>query len=234
MCFILLPFLESDATHQMNLDMELFRIFSSQDSPPMIRFYKISPPAFTIGYHQSEESVLELLGNRSIDVVRRPTGGRAVLHLGDLTYSLVGGGPLFGRSTLEIYHSISKGVKRGLEKLGIRLDFLEGSKLSSSPLCFRLKSKYELSYKGEKMAGGALLKRNGVFLFQGSILVDGASQKYAEIYGSRLSLSEIAGERLGLERLIETLKEGIEESFGVEVRCGTWPNNCLDKKRLLF
>lgn len=236
MYMTLLPFLESDASHQMSLDMKLFELFDYQHSSPIIRFYKISPPAITIGYHQREESVLPLLEDSSLDVVRRPTGGRAVFHLGDLTYSVLGEADddgLFGTSTLEIYHLISKGVKRGIEKLGIRVDFEQGSKSLLSPLCFHLASKYELSYEGEKVTGGALLKRNGGFLFQGSILVNSASRRYAHLVGNAPGLSQIARKELQVENMIEAISEGFREELELEIWHGKWPNNCLDKKRLL-
>ncbi len=231
----LLPFLESDAAHQMSLDMKLFELSDCQHSFPIIRFYKISPPAITIGYHQREEFVLPLLEDGSLDVVRRPTGGRAVLHLGDLTYSVLGevDGSLFGTSTLEIYHVISKGVKRGIEKLGIRIDFEQGSKSLLSPLCFHLASKYELSYEGEKVTGGALLKRNGGFLFQGSILVNSASRRYARLAGNAPGLSQIVRKELQVEKIIEAISEGFREELELEIWHGKWPDNCLDKKRLL-
>lgn len=221
MKFVLLPFLESDAAHQMELDTELFRIFSS----PIIRFYKIHPPAVTIGYHQSEKSVLHLLEDRSIRVVRRPTGGRAVLHDGDLTYSVLGkvARSFFGVSTLEIYYSISKGVKRGIEKLGISLDFIERPKVSTSPLCFQFSSKYELSYKGEKLTGGALLKRDGGFLFQGSILVDFPSRNYAGICDGTVNLTRISGQKVNVGKLIDSIVDGFREELGVEIEYGKWP-----------
>ncbi len=226
MNFTVLPFLESDAAHQMELDMKLLRIFTSRDSSSIIRFYRIFPPAITIGYHQNEKCVLQLLGDCSVDIVKRPTGGRAVLHLGDLTYSVLGrvASPFFGSSTVEIYHAISKGVKRGIEKFGVRLDFAEDFKSSSSPLCFEFVSKYELSCEGEKLTGGALLKRNGLFLFQGSIRVDSPPKEYAELCGSTVSLNTIAGKEVKLERLLKNIKAGFEEEFGVEIKYRRWPN----------
>jgi lipoate-protein ligase A len=236
MSFTVLPFVESDATHQMGVDMRLFRIFDSQGSSAIMRFYKIWPPAITIGYHQNEQAVAELVGSLPIDLVRRPTGGRAVLHLGDLTYSILGETPssFFGTRTLEIYHSICKGVKSAIKKLGIELKSSRNFKVASSPLCFQSASKYELIYGDEKLTGGALLRRNGRFLFQGSIVVDPPSQGYGRLSANRCGLSTIVGKRLRLEELAQTITEGFEESLGVEIRPGKWPKGCLDKKRFFL
>jgi lipoate-protein ligase A len=232
---IILPFLQADAAQQMELDAELFRVFASDCASPVIRFYSIDPPALTIGFHQREESVLEIIGDCSIDLVRRPTGGRAVLHAGDLTYSVIGqtAGPLFGERTLDIYLTISRGVKRGIENLGIEVGLVESSNVEPSPLCFRLASKYELVCKGEKLSGGALLKRNGRFLFQGSILLDFPPPDYAELSGSRASVNEFLGERMTVGAFIESITAGFRKEFGVEMKHGTWPD-CLDRRRFLF
>jgi len=236
MSFIMLPFVKSDAAHQMEMDMRLFTTFGSRGSPAIIRFYKISPPAVTIGYHQNEQSVLELVGNRAIDVIRRPTGGRAVLHLGDLTYSILGETStlFFGARTLDIYHSICKGVKLGIKKLGIGLKSSRDFKVASSPLCFQSASKYELIYGEEKLTGGALLRRNGRFLFQGSIVVDPPSQGYGRLSVTGCGLSTIIGRKLRLGELIQSIRMGFEESLGVEIRPGNWPKGCLDRKRFFL
>jgi lipoate-protein ligase A len=233
--FTILPFLQADAAQQMELDAELFRVFGSDCTPPVIRFYSIHPPALTIGFHQKEEPVLQITGHCPIDLVRRPTGGRAVLHAGDLTYSLIGqtASPLFGENTLDIYRTISKGVKRGIENLGIEVGFVESTNVEPSPLCFRLASKYELVCKGEKLSGGALLKRNGRFLFQGSILFDFPPPEYAELSGSRASVNELLAERMTIGAFIESIEAGFREEFGVEMKHGTWPD-CLDRRRFLF
>jgi len=228
-----LPFLVSDASRQMELDTLLFTTFCVGHDESTIRFYKISPPAITIGYHQREDSVRRTLEDCSIDIVRRPTGGRAVVHLGDLTYTIIGGvgNCLFGANILDIYHAIGKGVKRGIDMYGVGLDFVTEPDLSSSPFCFELSSKHELAYAGKKVAGGALLKRYGRFLFQGSILLE-PLQGHRGLSGI-LGLSEITGGKTETERLVEAIVEGFREEFGAEIVHGRWPEAALTGKVLL-
>ena len=233
--FVVLPFLETHAGQQMEIDARLFEAYPSDYASPAIRFYGICPPAVTIGFHQSEESVFRLVGDRAIEVVRRPTGGRAVLHAGDLVYSVIGhtAGPLFGESTLDIYRVISKGVRRGIERLGIKLECVESSRIESSPLCFRLASKYELLHRGGKLCGGALLKRNGKFLFQGSILLDSPPPEYADLAAGSASVNGILGERITTDGFIESIEAGLREELGVEMREERWAD-CLDRMKFLF
>jgi lipoate-protein ligase A len=89
--FRLIPFQELDAASNMAIDEALLQSHLQGLSPPTLRFYRFAPPAVSIGYGQKlKEEEERSIRNAGFDLVRRPTGGRAVLHLDDLTYSFVG------------------------------------------------------------------------------------------------------------------------------------------------
>jgi lipoate-protein ligase A len=236
MVLTLLPFLEGNAGLQMAVDEMLFNTWRRNGSAAAMRFYRIDPPAVTIGYHQKESSLSCFISGDSIEIVRRPTGGRAVLHSGDLTYSVVGelGESVFGTKTLEIYQAISRGVKRGIERLGVDLDLVEAGKGGSSPLCFQASSKNELSHGGHKVCGGALMRRDGRFLFQGSILAEPPSHPFCGFVGGGASLAEIAGRRLEVSEVVDEIEEGFREEFEARICRQKWPMDLLDKKASLW
>jgi lipoate-protein ligase A len=231
-----LPFLEGDAGLQMELDRYLLDTRSGNGSTATVRFYRIVPQAITIGHHQNESSLDGLALDGSVEVVRRPTGGRAVIHSGDLTYSLVGAldGSVFGTATSEVYRAISRGVKRGIEAAGIVLDLIGSSGDGPSPLCFRSGSRDELSYRGRKICGGALLRRDGRFLFQGSILVAPPAERFRPQFAGMANLTEIAGRRLEMRDLGDMIVEGFEGEFQARIGHRKWPMDLLDKKALLW
>lgn len=151
--------------------------------PPTLRLYGWEPPAVSIGYFQDlerevDEAACSQLG---IDVVRRLTGGRAVLHDVEVTYSLViaESHPLIPSSVVESYRVISEGLMRGLERLGMRPEMKmpersPGGRLAriangGSAACFDAPSWYEVTVGGKKVIGSAQVRRYGVVLQHGSI-----------------------------------------------------------------
>ncbi len=106
--------------------------------PPTIRFYQWSPPAVSLGYFQDLEKEIDVdvCQDMRIDIVRRPTGGKAVLHDKELTYSFIikENHPLVNDSILETYKKVSGGIIRGLAYLGIKAELVPlGEKLKSTP-----------------------------------------------------------------------------------------------------
>lgn len=161
----------------MALDEAIMMSVGRGLAPPTIRFYHWSPPAVTLGYFQSLEKEIDLPAcqKAGIDVVRRLTGGRAVLHHRELTYSLVApeGDPKVAGSVLQSYLSISRGLLEGLAGLGVKAELTEGTKSRefNSAACFDTPSWYELVVGGKKLVGSAQTRRNGCLLQHGSIPV---------------------------------------------------------------
>src|SRR5713101_6697684 len=126
---------------------------------PAIRVYGWSPYAVSLGYHQDENEIdVRLCKDQNIDVVRRPTGGRAILHAHEVTYSVVTFAA--GRGVVRVYEDISRalvavlrhlGVNAELSKILLKSSILDGTGVS----CFARTSKYEVQFEGKKIIGSA-------------------------------------------------------------------------------
>ena len=176
----LLPCRVLRAAENMAVDEAVFRLNRREALPPTLRFFGWQPPAVSLGYFQktSREIDVETCRREGIDIVRRPTGGKAVLHEHELTYSLVAAmeHPLFTGDILETYRIISACIVEALERLGLTPEMVsEGRSAAGTPLeayCFAAPSKYELLVGGRKICGSAQVRAGGAFLQHGSLLID--------------------------------------------------------------
>lgn len=144
---------------------------------PVLRLYSWARPTLSLGVHQRvSDELVTRCAEHNVDVVRRPTGGTAVLHGGDLTYSVVA--PTAGRGVLEAYSWVAEGLIAGLELLGIPAE--AGSRgtgpagapaLDSRSACFATTVGADLKVRGSKICGSAQVRRSGWFLQHGSIPV---------------------------------------------------------------
>jgi len=142
---------------------------------PVLRLYRWEPAAVTIGYNQ-DFSDFDETGIRAAgyDLVRRPTGGRAILHADELTYAVVGSSPggVFGASLHETYMKINEALLVFLADLGIEADISGGESRAQARglVCFHSAGRHEVSVAGRKIIGSAQRRTGGVFLQHGSIL----------------------------------------------------------------
>ncbi|MCF2940465.1 lipoate--protein ligase family protein [Paenibacillus alkaliterrae] len=154
-------------------------------TPPTVRFYGWNPPTLSIGYFQRAEREVDLkaLHQRGIGFVRRATGGRAVLHDRELTYSLIvsQSHPGIPASVTEAYRVLSAGLLHGFRNLGLEAEMTglgnsDGESKACagavSSACFDSPSRYELVVQGKKIAGSAQMRSKGVILQHGSVLLD--------------------------------------------------------------
>jgi len=158
----------------MRRDAELLRDHvPGQD--PVLRVYRWAPPAVSVGRNQEgRDFAAGVLADRGYDLVRRPTGGRAILHAEELTYAVVGSSPsaLFGDSLHQTYEAINRALLLFLQGLGVAAD-VAGSESRASrpdPVCFRSTGRHEVRVGGRKLIGSAQRRTGGVFLQHGSIL----------------------------------------------------------------
>ncbi|MBM7854328.1 lipoate-protein ligase A [Desulfohalotomaculum tongense] len=166
-----------DAYTNMAVDHAILESVAAGKSPPTIRFYRWHPPGITIGYFQkiNKEIDLEACRRKGIDVVRRLTGGRAVLHRHELTYSVIApeNHPQVAGTILQSYLAISRGLLAGLKNLGVEGRMVEGAEThrQSTAACFDAPSWYELVVNGKKLVGSAQTRKRGVLLQHGSVLI---------------------------------------------------------------
>ncbi len=170
----------------MAIDRWLFDQHHQGHHPPTLRFYTWSPVAISLGYHQqhwpNEWNQLTWHG-QPIDLVRRPTGGRAVLHQGDLTYMVVTSG--LGRDRRHSYHTLCSFLIQGWQTLGVTLAYGQaGRGYIHNPNCFGTATAADLVMAdGTKLIGSAQLHSGEAVLQHGSIRLNPDPALFAQVFG---------------------------------------------------
>src|ERR1700682_806229 len=163
----------------MAVDEVLLDGVANGNAPPTLRFYGWAPPCLSLGYFQAFE-VVDVAGCQSlgVDVVRRPTGGRAILHDRELTYSVALPLRLLGDDggVLPSYHRLSLALERGLRRLGAPVVLAPETAAQTGPdhgpVCFDRPSAHEILLDGRKLVGSAQVRRATAILQHGSILIE--------------------------------------------------------------
>jgi len=176
---------EASAAMNMAIDRAILQLAANGKSPPTLRLYTWNPPAVSLGYFQRKRGpnpeVCQRLG---LDLVRRPSGGRAVLHKGDLTYAVVAGvsdGIPYDANLA--YRLISKGLLIGLRSLGVSAEVCEASNGASQPaICFLRPAPGEIVYRGKKFVGNAQAWAGETLLQHGSIAVEPQIDYLTELF----------------------------------------------------
>ncbi len=167
---------DGPATGAVNMDRDASLLAEHKPGDdPVLRLYRWEPAAVTVGYNQDfsdfDETAIRAAG---YDLVRRPTGGRAILHADELTYAVIGSspGPVFGATLHETYMKINGALLAFLADLGITADISTGESRDEARglVCFRSAGRHEISVDGRKIIGSAQRRTSGKFLQHGSIL----------------------------------------------------------------
>ena len=173
-----LPYAVYSGAENMAIDEALLLTMAQDLNPqPVLRFYGWSPATLSLGYAQSyhKEVDEEACLAEGIDVIRRPTGGRAVLHQYELTYSVIAPehDPHVSGTVTESYLRISQALLTGLKAVGVPAEMVAcgGLNEASSSACFDAPSWYELVVDGRKLVGSAQVRKEGMLLQHGSILL---------------------------------------------------------------
>jgi lipoate-protein ligase A len=165
---------------KFNMDFDVFLAENFGQGNAFLRLYRWNPYCISIGTNQSIEDIdLDKTRYHQIDVVKRPTGGRAILHSQEITYSVIY--PIEPTSSAKnIYNEINLALLKGLINFDSRLnvidlehnqpDFKEFYKSEISAICFAISAKSELNYNGKKLVGSAQRKLGNIILQHGSIL----------------------------------------------------------------
>lgn len=225
----------------MATDEAIFLSCREGVAPPTLRLYGWQPPAVSLGYFQKMEAAVDVeeCRRRGIDVVRRMTGGRAVLHHHELTYAVIApeAAHPFSPTVLETYMTIGSCLLNFFTDLGLNAQWValrdkyRGAAVSKheSASCFSAPSWYEITVDGKKICGSAQKRGNGVFLQHGSILIDhdpdelaaalrskkGKDDFVSEIEGSTTSLSRHLTGMIDARDLGEKLLTSFENTLGI-------------------
>lgn len=162
---------------QMAVDDMLRTWFRPGVDRPIVRLYSWQPACLTLGYGQSAADVdWDACREAGVDVVRRPTGGRAVLHDRELTYAVIAAidDPSIGGSISASYRAIATGLLAGLVGLGVSANLTPGDgggdlAARRSGACYAAATRSEITREGRKLVGSAQLRRQGVLLQHGSL-----------------------------------------------------------------
>lgn len=233
------------ASYNMAMDEALLDWHSQGKIPPVIRFYGWESAALSIGYFQKAEKEInmEAVKAHSLGFVRRPTGGRGVLHEHELTYSVIVSEehPNMPTGVTEAYRVISEGILKGFHHLGLEAYFSvpkteeekNGLKNPRSSVCFDAPSWYELVVEGRKIAGSAQTRQKGVILQHGSILLDLDEDKLFSLFNypnervkermqtafknKAVAINSISPKSITLDMARVAFKQGFEDGLGIEL-----------------
>ncbi len=214
----------------MAMDEAISEAVRQKLSPPTLRLYRWSRPSLSIGYFQKISDVnTDHCQKMDYPVVRRLTGGRAILHDEELTYSFSSSNdsPPFSSSLHEDYSVISMAILTGLKECGIDADISFERKRGSgqkNPACFKSVSYGEITIHGRKIIGSAQKRYRNGFLQHGSILLDFDAKKLSRVlvhadnraFGDITSINDHA-EGITFEVLVPALKKGFENSLKLKL-----------------
>lgn len=164
----------------MALDQALAESAAAGSAPPALRFYRWDPPAVSLGRHQPLADIDQAaVAARGFELVRRPTGGRAILHIDELTYSVAAptGDPRVAGGVMDAYLRLSNALVAGLHTLGLaaaeKAPAATRAGADVSAACFEVPSAYEITAGGRKLMGSAQSRRAGYVLQHGSLPLRG-------------------------------------------------------------
>jgi lipoate-protein ligase A len=222
--------------YNMAIDEELLARAQAGERVPVLRFYGWAPPAVSVGRFQDMKTAVNADACRRLgfDIVRRITGGRAVLHHRELTYSIIArtDNRLFPSAVLGTYKIIAAGLLAGLKNLGIAAEMVSRGgrhaalvkKNAKDPACFSSPSWYEILVNGRKIIGSAQRRMKGAFLQHGSILIDYAQALEAEVIPGGCGgdvvtcIERELGRDVPLDVVKQAFMKGFSEELGIEFK----------------
>jgi len=226
----------------MAIDEATLAAVAEGRSQPTLRFFAWEPPCLSIGYNQAMNEVdIIRCQQAGVDVVRRPTGGRAILHTDELTYSIVApqDEPRVAGGVVESYRRLSAGLVRGLRLLGVDVVQAEaghGQGADVSAACFDVPSAYEITAGGKKLLGSAQVRRKGAVLQHGSLPLQGDITRICcylvvlseerrqelrrELRARATSLELILGWVVPFAQVVEALVRGFSEALNLHLEPG--------------
>lgn len=213
---------------------------------PTLRIFSWKPFCISLGYHQNAADInLAMCRAADIDVARRPTGGGAIFHAEEVTYSVTipGGHSWYNLLPLDLYRRLSEAIAAGLRRLGAAVTFAPGELRTAGHdngrslrlACFATSARNEILCGGKKMVGSAQRRFREGALQQGSILLGpqhhrlidflAADQSSRTIERSRLAhhtivLNEACGRTVRASEVIMALREGFARTCGIQFKEG--------------
>ena len=225
----------------MAVDSAIADAVGAGKQPATLRLYGWRPFCLSLGYGQrAREADAAALRRRGWGLVRRPTGGKAILHGDELTYSLClpQDHPLASGDIVESYRRLSAGLLRALSRLGLSAranPACEGGRSEpEGPVCFLQPSHYEILVDGRKLIGSAQLRRKGVMLQHGTLPLRGDVARICDVLSfasaaereeqrqrtqqRALTLAQALGRAPGWAEVADALAAGFADEFGLDLQ----------------
>ncbi|WP_347861296.1 biotin/lipoate A/B protein ligase family protein [Salimicrobium sp. PL1-032A] len=222
----------------MALDEALMKWHREEKISPVVRFYTWSPAGLSVGHFQKTDGRInkEGVNNYQVDIVRRLTGGRAVLHDDELTYSIIVNEqhPMIPNTVKQAYLVLSEGLMKGYSNLGIDAEYAipdEERMNNQSAVCFEEPSWYELTIHGKKAAGSAQVRQKGILLQHGSIPIRTDETKLFDMFTypservkerakngfkhKAVSIEDVTDEKITVEHVRDAFLQGFEDGLNV-------------------
>jgi lipoate-protein ligase A len=227
----------------MAIDEAILHVLAEGQGQPTLRFFQWAPPCLSLGYNQRWQELDEAACRQSgYTWTRRPTGGRAILHIDEATYSLITpqADPRIQGGIVASYRVLSLGLLRGLEKLGVEArqasqeDMLASRQRAGKggPVCFDTPSRYEITWNNKKLIGSAQLRRKKIVLQHGTLPLHGdinrilAVLNFSQVERERqahllprraATLEQALGRIIPFEEVIAALAEGFAEELNLSL-----------------
>jgi lipoyl(octanoyl) transferase len=239
----------ADGPMNMAVDEAILAGIAQGDSPPTLRFFAWDPPCLSLGFSQAQaDADSARLQAHGWGLVRRPTGGKAILHADELTYSVIAAqsDPRVEGGIVESYRRLSEGLVRGLARMDL---IVQNDRVTEKPvrsdeeapgsdeaICFEVPSNYEITILGKKLIGSAQARRQGVVLQHGTLPLTGDIARICEalafadeaardrarerVRARAITLEGALGRAVSWEQAANAMKHGFREALTLELARG--------------
>lgn len=238
---LLLPVDGTGAFH-MAADVAVLEGIRANKGAPTLRFYRWTPPCVTLGKFQPAEGNVQLDNCRRLgfDVVKRPTGGRAILHDHEVTFSVIVAEehlPQAGASIMDSYRELGRALEAGMRRLGLTAELIDrratarggdpaSVNATGNPACFAAKARCDLMVNGRKIIGSAQMRKDGFILQQNSLPLKVNFPLWDDVFyrsdwqsvaqGGAVDLWSAAAREVGYDEVVDALRYGFTTALGIE------------------
>jgi len=235
-----------DGATNMAIDEAILHAVAEGHSPPTLRFYQWQPACLSLGYNQHWAEV-DVAACRRLGYTwtRRPTGGKAILHTDEATYSLIvpQTDPRIEGGIVASYRVLSFGLLRGLARLGVTAHQASKEETKAhlqagggGPVCFDTPSRYEITWQGKKLIGSAQLRRRKTVLQHGSLPLHGDLNRILDVLAfseteyaiqanllpeRAITLEQVLGRVLPFAEAVPNLAEGFAQELNLNLEPGS-------------
>lgn len=221
----LIDYKENNGEYNMSFDAQLLdNAINMQEKEPTIRFYGWNPPCVSLGRNQSANNInIQFCKKNGIDIVKRATGGRGLLHDDEVTYSFVCPTDFLnsGESVITSYKEISAAIIEGFKNIDINLELGGKKKIEAShDYCMLLSTGADLSYNGTKLIGSAQFRKQGYILQHGSILFSYNPEIIEKIFNEKTDKNSITcineiNKELTRKDIVNSMIKGFKDYFSI-------------------